>query len=742
MTDENLSATMKIKYISLLFLMAISSLTASAQLKHFTLEDLIPGGKTFWSMQPSYLNTAWWGDKLIRLQATDCAILNGRHDWRTLFSQSDVNTAMRNAGIDESIKVSLTAATFPKAGQPEAVFVAPQALISYNWETHKISRFTRFTRPVSWQDYCPQTGNIAYNDENNLWITLAGDASGKNEALRLSTDGSRNLVYGQSVHRDEFGISKGTFWSPDGESLCFYRMDQSMVADYPLVDISTRIATLQPLKYPMAGETSHKVSMGVYNLRTQQTVWLNTGDNTDRYFACITWGPDSRKIYLYDLNRDQNHARLLQFDARTGQLDRVLLEETDPKYVEPQHPLAFLPWDSDKFVYWSQRDGYDNLYLFSLKENKTLRCITYGHKGNVVEFNGFDVKNKSLVVTTTWASPIQLNLYSIGVNGGKARLLDNGKGVHRGLLSPSGSLLVDTWSSPDVPRQTDYVRVDGGRPVTLLTSYSMWKGYDVPDISCGTLKAADGTTDLYYRLIKPTGFDPHKKYPAVVYVYGGPHTRLVQDSWGYDYRGWEIYMAQLGYVVFVLDNRGSSERGRVFEDVTFRHLGTEEMKDQMKGVEFLKSLPYVDGDRLGVHGWSFGGFMTTNLMLTYPDVFKCGVAGGPVINWKYYEVMYGERYMDTPQSNPDGYAGNDLTRRAGDLKGRLLIIFGYNDPVCVPQHTLSFIRACETAGTHPDLLTYPGDGHNMAGRDRIHLHEHITRYFEDHLKPLKTAANP
>lgn len=731
---------MKIRLLLPVLLMTLSSLTAPAQLKRFTLDDLIPGGTTYRSMQPSSLTTAWWGSKLMRLQTTDCAMLNGRHDWRTLFRLSDVKEAMRREGIDDKVSLSLTAARFPKADRPEAVFVTPTALVCYNWETKKISRHVGFGHAVSWQDYCPVNGSMAYNDENNLHIWQDRDSAGTGR-LQVSTDGSREIVYGQSVHRDEFGISKGTFWSPDGESLCFYRMDQSMVTDYPLVDISTRIATLQPLKYPMAGEASHKVSIGVYSPRTEQTVWLGTGDNTDRYYTGITWSPDSRKIYLYDLNRDQNHARLLQFDARTGRLDRVLFEETHPKYVEPQHPLAFLPWDSDKFVYWSQRDGFDNLYLFSLKENKTLRCITRGQAGNVIELNGFNVKQKSLVVTTTWASPIQHNLYSIGVDGGEVRLLDNGKGVHHGVLSPTGDVLVDTWSSPEVPRQTDYVRVGGGRTVTLLTNYNLWKGYAVPDISCGTLKAADGTTNLYYRLIKPADFDPNKKYPAVVYVYGGPHTRLVQDSWGYGYRGWEIYMAQLGYVVFVLDNRGSSERGRTFEDVTFRRLGTEEMKDQMKGVEFLKSLPYVDGERLGVHGWSYGGFMTTNLMLTYPDVFKCGVAGGPVINWKYYEVMYGERYMDTPQSNPEGYAANDLTRRAGNLKGRLLIIFGYNDPVCVPQHTLSFIRACETAGTHPDLLTYPGAGHNMAGKDRVHLHEHITRYFEDHLKPLKTACH-
>ena len=193
-------------------------------------------------------------------------------------------------------------------------------------------------------------------------------------------------------------------------------------------------------------------------------------------------------------------------------------------------------------------------------------------------------------------------------------------------------------------------------------------------------------------------------------------------------------MAQKGFLVFVLDNRGSSDRGFEFESATFRHLGDVEMRDQMKGVDFLKSLPYVDSNRLGVHGWSFGGFMTTNLMCTYPDVFKVGVAGGPVIDWKYYEVMYGERYMDTPEENPEGYASSSLLPKAKNLKGHLQIIFGYNDPTCVPQHTLSFVDACVNADVQIDLFTYPGQGHNMMGKSRVHLHDRITRYFEDYLK--------
>lgn len=255
----------------------------------------------------------------------------------------------------------------------------------------------------------------------------------------------------------------------------------------------------------------------------------------------------------------------------------------------------------------------------------------------------------------------------------------------------------------------------------------------MPSIETGTIKAADGTTDLHYRLIKPANFDPNKKYPTIIYVYGGPHAQCVTGGWQNGARGWDTYMANKGYIMFTIDNRGSSNRGLEFENATFRRLGIEEGKDQVKGVEFLKSLPYVDGGRIGVHGWSFGGHMTTALLLRYPEIFKVGVAGGPVIDWGYYEVMYGERYMDTPETNPEGYKECNLKNLAGQLKGHLLIIHDDHDDTCVPQHTLSFMKACVDARTYPDLFIYPCHKHNVSGRDRVHLHEKITRYFEQNL---------
>ena len=565
--------------------------------------------------------------------------------------------------------------------------------------------------------------------DNNLFVVYS-DA----REVKVTNDGSREIVYGQAVHRNEFGINKGTFWSNDGQLLAFYRMDQSMVTDYPQVNTFERVATYEPDKYPMVGMNSHKVTIGIFDLNTETTTYLNLGDVTDRYFSNITWSPDNRLLYLYELNRDQNHASLDVYDVATGNKVKTLYTESSDKYVEPLHPITFLPWDASKFIYWSWKDGFTHLYLMDVN-GKELGQITSG-QWVVTELIGFCKSTNSLIITSKEAHNLQNNIYSINLKTKKRKLLDNGKGVHRASLSEDGLYLIDTWSEPDIPRKCAVTSTKTGKRIMLGTAEDPWEGYYHPIFESGTIKAADGNTDLYWRMVKPADFDTTKKYPTVIYVYGGPHAHNVEASWHWGSRSWETYMAEKGYIVYILDNRGSENRGRDFEQATFRRLGQEEMKDQMCGVNYLKSLPYVDADRLGVHGWSFGGFMTISLMTNYPDVFKVGVAGGPVIDWKWYEIMYGERYMDTPQSNPDGYKQTSLLCKAKDLKGKLQIIIGMNDPTVVPQHALMFLNACAEAGTQPDFFAYPGEGHNMKGHRSVHLHERITQYFEDYLAPI------
>lgn len=704
-----------VKTLFLSILMMIPIAGSAQNLKSFTLEDLNFGGNNYHNMIPRNRWTAWWGDRLVRLDAEDCYLVNinsGKE--KKLFSATDLKKIKGTGSVP-----SLLDATFPE--EDKTIVKIGDLLI--NWK-----------KKTCTQDPAPQ----AYIRDHQLYVK---NAEGKEH--QLTTDGSRDIVYGQSVHRDEFGITDGRFWSPDKGKLAFYRMDQSMVTDYPLVTIpeldwkpekgQSRMATPAPEKYPMAGETSHKVTVGVYDLKTGKILYLKAGDPTDRYFTNIAWSPDSKTIYMFELNRDQNDCRLVSYDAATGDKIAELYRETDAKYVEPLHPIIFLPWDHSKFIMQSQKDGYNHFYLFNTK-GQQLKQITSG-KWVVMDFLGFNVKHHSIIYTSNELSPIQQNIFIVDVETGKRALMDsNDQGWHSGSISKSGQYIVDNYQTPTIPRKIAIVNTENGKRTPYFTAPDPWKGYNVPEYSCGTIKAADDTTDLYYRMVKPVNFDPAKKYPTIIYVYGGPHAHNVDARWHYASRGWETYMAQHGYLLFILDNRGSENRGKAFEQVTFRHLGQEELKDQMKGVDYLKTLAYVDTTRIGVHGWSFGGFMTITMMTHHPEVFKVGVAGGPVIDWKWYEVMYGERYMDTPQTNPEGYAQCSLLPWAKNLKGKLEIIIGSDDPVVLPQNALSFLKACIAAGTQPDFFIYPGEPHNMRGHQSTHLHERISQYFFDYLK--------
>ena len=477
---------------------------------------------------------------------------------------------------------------------------------------------------------------------------------------------------------------------------------------------------------------SHQVTIGIFNRSTQQTVFLKTGTPKEKYLTNIAWSPDDKYIYLAELNRGQDTCKVARYDANSGKLDATLFVETHPKYVEPEHPVLFLKNDPNSFIWQSKRDGYNHLYLYDIN-GKVKKQLTTG-TWDVTEVLGFDAAGANLYYVSTEATPLERHIYQLNLKNGKKVRLSKEEGVHSGLLSESGKYIIDRYTSQYNAGKADITDTKTAKTYNIFSAKDPYKGITLPEISLGELKANDGKTSLYYRLIKPLNFDPDKKYPTIIYVYGGPHSQLVDNSWMAQARGWDIYMAEKGYVVFTLDNRGTSNRGIDFENITHRHLGVVETEDQMTGVDYLKSLPYVDADRIGVHGWSFGGFMTLNLMLRHPETFKVGVAGGPVTDWKYYEIMYGERYMDSPKENPEGYAGSSMVDRAGDLKGRLMIIHGDEDPTVVMQHSLQFLKSAIKSGTHPDFFVYPGHGHNMIGKDRVHLHEHITRYFDDFLK--------
>ena len=547
------------------------------------------------------------------------------------------------------------------------------------------------------------------------------------------------ITYGQVVSRNEFGIEGGTFWSPSREHLAFYRKDESKVTTFPLLDITSRTGTLREIKYPMAGMSSENVQLGIYSLTDGKTVYVKADEfGYDRYLTNITWTPDGSKILIQVLDRSQKHLKLNMYDVVTGDLIKTILTEDNEKYVEPRDPVWFLKGSSDLFIYRTDnRDGYRNLYL----------CDTEGNIRRLTETDA-DVQyvandGKYVWYTSAEISPIENHLFRISVKPspkglskakfGKPEQLTVAEGWHNIEMSPDLTQYVDCWSNLTTPRVADLCSSDGKVIRNILTADDPTLDYAYTEISLGTVKSADGQYDNYYRLIKPIDFDPSKKYPTIVYVYGGPHSQMVTNTFLANLRRWEMHMAQRGYLVYVQDNRGTDNRGAAFEKAIHGQCGQAEMADQMEGVKMLMSLPYVDKDRIGVHGWSYGGFMTISLITNYPEIFKVAVAGGPVIDWKWYEVMYGERYMDHPERNPEGYAKTSLISKAKDLKGKLLICQGAIDPVVVWEHSLSFVRECVKNNVQVDYFPYPCAEHNVMGKDRIHLNDKITMYFEDYL---------
>lgn len=570
---------------------------------------------------------------------------------------------------------------------------------------------------------------IAYVLDNNLYLQ-----NGNGKATAITTESNKNIISGRPVHRDEFGIDKGIFFSPDGNYVAYYRMDQTMVKDYPIIKWDVTPAVADIIKYPMAGGTSHEVTLCVYNIATGKTVTMQTGTrNRDHYLTCVTWAPDEKSIYIGILNRGQDYLSLNQYDVQTGEKIKTLFEETDPKYVHPTHPLSFIPGRNNEFIWWSERDGFDHLYLYNTA-GKLVRQLTKGN-WEVNEIAGINAADNKVIITAAKESPIEKHIYAVNIDNGNITRLDKDPGMHTATCSPDGKYVLDVYSAAGIPKNTMVYNTSTGASKELLKAENTLAGYDRPEIRSVILKAADGKTDLYGKLILPVNFNPSKKYPVIVYLYNGPNVQLIHNSFPESGNLWYEYMAQHGYVVFTMDGRGSVNRGTAFERATFRHLGDVEIADQMKGVDYLRSLPYVDVNRMGIHGWSFGGFMTTSIMLKHPDVFKCAVAGGPVMDWKMYEVMYTERYMDRPEDNPEGYANADLLTKVKNLKGKLMLIHGTNDNVVVWQHSIDFLKKCVDEGVQVDYFVYPGYEHNVRGKDRVHLMQKISDYFDLYLKP-------
>lgn len=712
----------------LVFLLLFTSVVLSAQNKLLTMQDAMFNNRT--TLAP---------ENLKQLQfvygTTDYVYLKkseGKEFWvkgnmktpeAPFLTLEQLNDKIKAAGYGElktmpAIQFNLSA---------DWIFTVNGNKIALNPVTNQVKEIIKNTMTDKTAVEESGAGFVAYVDHDNLYVSSSFYGT-----KQVTKDGSANIVYAQSVHRDEFGINKGTFWSNNGKLLAYYRMDQSMVTDYPIIDWTKYPAENKNIKYPMAGGQSHYVTVGIYNAIINSTTWIKTGMPTDQYLTNIAWSPDDKWVYIAVLNREQNHMKLNQYNANTGELAKTLFEEKDEKYVEPLVPMLFVKNKPDQFIWQSNRDGWNHLYLYNA-DGSLIRQLTKGN-WEVLDVKGFDAKGENVYYTATEESPVTKNLYQLNIKTGVSKRLTAATGVHTTQVSADGTTLIDSYSTTDNPRTIQVTDIKTTNAKTLLRAANPIADYAMGKLNLFTIKNNTGT-DLYCRMFKPVNFDSTKKYPVIVYWYGGPHAQMILNAWNGgagDY--WFQYMAERGFLVFTLDTRGSDNRGKTFEQTIFRRAGEAQMEDLESGVSYLTTLPFADTHNMGLFGWSYGGFMTTDFVLHHPGVFKAAVAGGPVMDWKYYEIMYGERYMDTPQENPEGYEATNLIKQASKLKDKLLLIHGLQDPVVVQQHSVNFVKACVDAGVQVDYMIYPGHEHNVLGKDRVHLYQKVTDYFMNNLK--------
>lgn len=707
--------------------LAISSL-ALAQNKQLTIQEAVLKGRT--SLAPERLQALGFvnGKNQFSYINNNTLLIGDNSNGKTakVLTTRDLNAILKTQNKDTL--AALTSVSWKDADN--IYFNTKQGEFIYNISKKSITDTDHKDDHSSLEAYdkAPTGDAYTYCKDYNLYVVKDG------KETQVTTDGSYEIVYtGKNVHQNEFGINGGTFWSPKANYLAFYRMDQSDVTDYPIIDWSTRPAKNKNIKYPMAGNKSHYVTLGVYDLKNNKTIYLKTDVSAfdkEQYLTNVAWSPDEKHIYIAMLNRGQNHMKLNEYDAVSGNFVRTLFEEKDEKYVEPLHPMLFVKNNPSQFIWQSRRDGFNHFYLYNIN-GSLIKQLTKGN-WEVKAENGFDEKGERLFFHANEQSPVNQDFYSVNLKTGEMKRLTNGNGFHSCVIDEKGNYIIDNFSSCYMPREYYVINTNSKKSQLIYTSDNPVKDYQLGKWSLFTIKNNEGT-DLYCRLFKPVNFDSTKKYPVIVYLYNGPHSQLVTNTWMAGGELWYQYMAQKGYIVFTVDGRGTSYRGKAFEQATHRQLGTKEMEDQLKGVDYLKSLSYVDANRIGVHGWSFGGFMTTSLMTRNPGVFKVAAAGGPVIDWSYYEIMYTERYMDSPQENKEGYDKNNLLNYVDKLNGKLLMIHGAQDPVVVWQHSVLYQKKAVDKGIQLDYYLYPGHEHNVLGKDRAHLMEKITNYFIQNL---------
>ncbi|MEK7404557.1 MAG: S9 family peptidase [Acidobacteriota bacterium] len=571
----------------------------------------------------------------------------------------------------------------------------------------------------------PDGRRISFRREHDLYALEIG--SGR--VTRLTQDGSPTLLNAELdwVYPEELDLGTAHWWSPDSRSIAYLQFDVSREPIHPQVDLLPLRAKYEPERYPKAGDPNADVRLGVIAVEGRsRTRWTDVGQHPDSLYARFHWLPDSSGIAVQRLNRIQNRLDLLIADRSTG-ASRAVLTETDPHWINVRDHFRWLK-DGREFLWSSERDGFAHLYRYSIG-GQQLAQLTRG-EWEVVAVTGVDETAGQVYFVSAEQSPLERHFYRVGLAGGERRRITAKPGTHSVSMGPTAEYYVATHSSLSELSRSALHKSDGAEVAVLREAdRKPREQYEILPTEIVEVKAADGAV-LYARLIKPAGFQPGKKYPAVVAVYGGPHAQAVRNAW--PGLGIDQVLAHRGFVVWQLDNRGSAGRGHRWEAAVFRNLGAKELEDQKEGVKHLVSLGFVDPARIGIHGWSYGGYMTLYALLNAPDVFRAGVSGAPVTDWRHYDTIYTERYMGLPSENEDGYQRSALVPKAANLKGDLLLVHNLEDDNVLVQNTIQMADALQRAGKQFEMMIYPAKGHGASPRK--HFYELLLAFFEKSLK--------
>ena len=601
----------------------------------------------------------------------------------------------------------------------------------YDTKTDQLTKLVENGKKQSFPTFSPDASKIAYVQANNLYVKDL--SSGKTTAI--TTNGQWNkIINGQSdwVYEEEFMITKAFEWSPDGQKIAYFSFDESAVKQFNMDFYGDLYPELYEFKYPKAGEKNSVVSTFVYNVANQQTTEINTGKNQDVYFPRMKWTP-SNELVLFKMNRHQNELELLKANDQTGATS-VLLKETNPYYISEDvlDEMEFLP--NGDFLWTSERSGYKHVYLYDSK-GQLKQQITNGDF-DVTALYGFDKANNTIFYQAAAESPLQREIYSAKLDGSGASLLTPQKGTNSANFTDSFDYFIHTFSSATQPNVIT-VRNRKGEEVRVLEDNAQlknrWDNLNLPKTEFTTIETTNGV-QLNASVLKPTNFNAKNKYPVLMFVYGGPGSQTVTDSWAASNYWWHSYLTQKGYIVVSVDNRGTGARGQEFKKMTYKELGKYEVEDQIAAAKYLGNLPYVDANRIGIWGWSYGGYMSSLALFKGNDVFKTAISVAPVTNWRYYDTIYTERYMRTPQENASGYDENSPINHVDKLKGNFMLVHGMADDNVHFQNSVDLISALNAAGKQYELAIYPNKNHGIyGGNTRRHLYEKMTNFILENL---------